>query len=71
MTKLRGNKFGMKHYADLSKKNSEFYDAGDETSSLTINDSMLSEESEDFDTSNLNSSIVKKHAVSQSMKKSK
>jgi hypothetical protein len=70
MTKLRGNKFGRKKYADLSKKNSEFYDAGDDTSSLTLNDSMLSEESVDIQTSNMNSSYIKKHAGSLSLKKS-
>jgi len=59
---FRGKGLGSKKYVDLTKKNSDF------TDSLTINESLSSNE-ENIETSDLNSSLVKKKHETKSSRK--
>ena len=59
--KFQGSKIGSKKYVDLTKKNSDF------TDSITINESITS--SENIETSELNSSHMKKRKETKSSRK--
>lgn len=60
--KVLGSKIGSKKYVDLTKKNSDF------TDSITINESITSSAS-DIETSDLNSSQIKKRNETKSSRK--